>query len=269
MSKVLPERSPSGQSSFNALEKLVGGAVAAYVVVDTIRAARRWSRVKGSVEPNTGDYYDAFASRYDVYADEADWPAKAAGFIRTAAEIKGADTIETFLDLGAGTGYSVDAAKAVARPSRIVAVDVSSAMLAQLEERDDGSPAVKTVLSPIESYIRQTDEKFDLITSMSALEFVPELPEVLGEVPHLLNPGGVFAATYVARKQGQDRKTVNESPLLAQKLEEYVWFPQEIEGSLTASGLTILHRDNSQAAYQLGSKTVNYNFIVAAKPESA
>jgi len=248
------------------LEKIAGGAVAGYVVVDAIRTIRQWHKMKDTIEPDAARYYDHFARLYDVIAGEANWEEKAAQFIGKAVEIKSADTIRSAADLGAGNGYSVRGIQKHASPERVVAVDISPKMLERFRASEGNGTAIETVEAPIERYVRESEDTFDLITSMSVLEYVPDLPDVLEHIPRLLNKGGVFAATYVSQAETSQHMATAESPFISSKITQYSWFPEEVERSLTEGGLTILHRDNSQPAYELGSQTVHYNFVVAGKP---
>ncbi|HEX5744162.1 MAG TPA: class I SAM-dependent methyltransferase [Candidatus Saccharimonadales bacterium] len=214
--------------------------------------------------PDTRGYFDAFASMHDRYADEADWPAKADYLIGMAMGLKRAGTIEAALDLGAGTGISIAAIKHHARPSRIVAVDVSSKMLAELRGKR-GYGEVETVNTDIADYVDGCEEEFDIVTSMGALEFVPDLPDVMGSMTRILRRDGVFAGTYIPRTS-DTRSEVHESPDIGQVMERHYWTPDEIEGSLTSSGLAVVGREHIPA-YEEGDVIVGaYNFVVAAKP---
>ena len=213
--------------------------------------------------PDTRGYYDAFAPMHDRYAEAADWPAKLDRLVGKAIGLKRAGPVESALDLGAGTGMSIAAIRRHARPSRIVAVDFSSKMLERLQARY-GTEEVETSAADIRSYVAACDETFDLITSMSTLEFAPGLPGTLRYISHLLNKDGVFAATYVPLSS-DERSVVHESPDIGQSMKKYYWTPEEIEGSLVSSGLAIVSRDNIPA-YEEGDVMIDaYNFVVAAK----
>lgn len=216
-------------------------------------------------KPSARGYFDAFAPMHDEYAEAAGWPAKLDRLIGKAVGLKEPGTVKTALDLGAGTGISVDAVKRHAHPSRIVAVDTSSRMLDRLRERH-GTGDVETVTADIGAYLAENGDTFDLITAMSALEFVPDLPVVLGQMACLLNDGGMFAGTYVPREPEGPVARINISPGIGQSLKEYYWPQEDIERSLTDSGLAIVARD-AMPAYEEGDVRVgSYNFVVATKP---
>ncbi len=249
----------------NRLEKAVGASVATYVLARAIKQGWQWNKDKRSLTPNARDYYDSFVRLHDRYAKASDWDKKVDELIGRAIEARGAKDIKQALDLGAGTGLSVDAINNHSSPSRVVAVDVSSKMLEALRQKHP-SNSVEVVNSKIEEYLDETDDRFDLITSTSSLEFLPHLPETLGQVTEHLNQGGVFIFTYVPRAEGGEKSHVNESPLIGQILEEYYWEQSEIEQSITDSGLSILET-GSLDAYEPepGEASVVYNFIIATK----
>lgn len=211
-----------------------------------------------------GGYFDAFAPLHDRYAVAGEWPAKVDGFIRTAVGYKRGGPIRSVLDLGVGTGLSVEAILSNTDPERLVGVDISPGMLERLRERYDES-VVETILKGIEDYVPESEETFDLIASMTTLEFVEDLPRVLKGIPRLLNDNGIFAATYLPRAEGDEDVRITDSPYLRQRLVAHRWPQGQIEDSLTSQGLKIVHRDSSLPAYQVHGKWIYYNFIVGSK----
>lgn len=219
-----------------------------------------------SGQAGVAGYFDAFAPLHDRYAAGGDWTAKAEGFAETAVELKPYGRIGSVLDLGAGTGLSIDAVTRHARPDRIVAVDISPNMLERALRKYDDRSRIEPVVAAIEDYVSESEETFDVIMSLTTMEFVRDLPEVLRRLPRLLNPGGIFAATYIDRSEEKRASQTQSSTYLRQDLTSYFWPREEIEASLTSGGLKIVHRDDSLPAYKLGDKWVNYNFVVATKP---
>lgn len=213
---------------------------------------------------DTSGYFDAFAPLHDRYAVAGEWPAKVDGFIRAAIGYKRGGPIRSVLDLGVGTGFSAEAILNNTDPERLVGVDISPGMLERLRERYDES-VVETILADIEYYVPGCEETFDLIASMTTLEFVEDLPRVLRGIPRLLNDNGIFAATYLPRAEGGEDVRVTDSPYLRQRLVAYPWPQEQIEDSLVSQGLKIVHRDSSLPAYQVHGKWIYYNFIVGSK----
>lgn len=211
------------------------------------------------------DYYDEFAPLHDRYARAADMPAKVDRMTGQAVALKRGGPIRSALDLGVGTGFSVEAILNHASPERLVGVDISPGMLDQLRQKH-GPSVVETVESSVEDYVSGCEETFDLVESMGTLEFMEDLPAVLRGIPRLLNRGGLFVATYLPMVKGGEKVITNDSPYLRQKLVRYSSDPEKVEEALVAGGLEIVHRDSSLPAYPVHDKWVHYNFVVAAKP---
>lgn len=223
---------------------------------------------RGSEPHDPGAYFDQFAPLYKRYAEAGEIHDKVDHLIGAAIERKPSERLQTVLDLGAGTGMSINAILNHAQPSRIVAVDASSGMLEALRQSHEGLP-IETVRAKVEDYVAKGGEKFDLISSIATFELIKDLPAVLRRITGLLNEGGVLAATYVPLAEGDERVNVTHSPYLRQKMVRYHWPEEEIERSITDSGLVIVRRDSSLPAYPLGDKWIHYNFVAAAKPVGA
>lgn len=110
--------------------------------------------------------------------------------VSKAHELRG-DKLGDVVDLGTGSGQVVLALAADA--SSALAVDVSAAMLQQLQERarQQGIDGVQTKLSPIES-LRLPPASVDLVVSNYALHHLRDRDKgaVLAEVLRWLRPGG-------------------------------------------------------------------------------
>lgn len=93
------------------------------------------------------------------------------------------------LDFGAGTGLLAE--RLAPRVARILAVDVSAAMLAQLAAK----PALQGKVEPIRRDLLQAplDERVDLIVSAMALHHVEDTDRLLRTLHQHLTPGGRIA----------------------------------------------------------------------------
>ncbi len=233
--------------------------------------SKPWESLPDPLKPDPVEYFNAFARYYDAELAEQGIPAKEEALIKRAVEQAGPENIHSALDLGAGTGIVVGAIQKYAAPSRIVAVDPSTAMLWNLRHKYP-SKEVAAVEDSLQDYVGRTEETFDLITCVAVLEFLDDAPEAITNAGRLLNPGGTLAFTYVPRGDHETReKFVDDSESLIQRtVLEYRWLPEEIESSITASGLTIIDRVDGVRTQEYSAETHtaerNYNFVVAARP---
>lgn len=105
----------------------------------------------------------------------------------------GLDGTSTLVDLGAGTGTLALAAAPFCR--RVVAVDVSPAMLARLRQKADrlGIGTVECVQGGFLSYQHRGDPA-DFVYSRNALHHLPDFWKALGleRIAAFLKPGGVL-----------------------------------------------------------------------------
>jgi ubiquinone/menaquinone biosynthesis C-methylase UbiE len=130
---------------------------------------------------------DAYVATYDQKAG-VDWSAE-------LAELRGLglDATSTLVDLGAGTGGL--ALAAAPRCRRVVAVDVSPAMLAVLRDRAAraGLRNLECVHAGLLTYAH-TGALADFVYSRHALHHLPDLWKAiaLARVASMLRPGGVL-----------------------------------------------------------------------------
>lgn len=212
---------------------------------------------------SAGEYYDTLARDYNSISDSVGWPERQARLLKKVFELRPPESIDKVLDLGTGTGHTIDAILANCRPARIVAVDASAEMLDSFRSRQKYL-YTETVQSSIEEFTSSCHEKFDLVTAMSCLEFVKDLPPALKQTVQLMGRNAVFAGTYIPRSEEDKKSLLLDSPFVGKKIEEYYWTSNEIEQSLTSVGLRINHR-KTITAYKREEKDIPYDFIVATK----
>ena len=130
---------------------------------------------------------DAYVATYDQKAG-VDWAAEI-----TQLRDLGLDETRTLIDLGAGTGGLALAAALLSR--RVVAVDVSPAMLAVLRERADrsGLGNLECVQAGLLTY-EHDGELADFVYSRHALHHLPEFWKVMAleRITSMLRSGGVL-----------------------------------------------------------------------------
>ncbi|MVA75085.1 methyltransferase domain-containing protein [Auraticoccus sp. F435] len=125
-------------------------------------------------------------ARYDAIEDAA---AEEVAWLRAAGVLP----CDVVVDLGAGTGQFTLAVAGTAR--RVVAVDVSTPMLARLRTKlvSDGVEGVETVQAGFLSY-RHTGAPADLVYSRYALHHLPDAWKAIAltRARALLRPGGTL-----------------------------------------------------------------------------
>ena len=101
---------------------------------------------------------------------------------------------ETVADLGAGTGRDAQQLLTVLPRGRVLAIDGSQQMLAQLRDRLAGTlDRVQVLQADLREPLPAT-EPVDAALSVATLHWLPDHAQVFGSVARLLRPGGQFVA---------------------------------------------------------------------------
>ena len=214
--------------------------------------------------PDIAAYNDAIAFMYDKATAAQAWSVNELVTERLGG-CSGSDAVA--LDLGAGTGQTVGAVLEEANVSHITALDISSHMLARLRQKYP-SPQVEVVKSSIEDYVRSTEDTFDIITAIGSLEFVKDLPSVLGRTALCLRPNGLLLATYIPAGEAGLTERTFQVPSLGQAFTEYYWDASTIRDSLVSQGLSV-NEEFTVPAYQRGNEEVEYIFMSVTNPQAA
>ena len=214
-------------------------------------------------EPKPWSQAEAFFDTVSEWYDTSASPVDPAPFLaRSAVEIR------RYLDLGAGTGQTIDNVLAYVQPESILAVDVSAKMLDVLKAKH---PGVETIQRDIAAYAREDNGSFDLITAVGVLEFVSnfDLRLVISGAAKALNPRGLFAFTYepIVASVGWQRKKIETSlDWVGSPLTWYRRNPELVRSALKQHGLTILHEIRVPEAYRNSQDLpVAYEFVVTAR----
>ena len=202
---------------------------------------------------------DAYVATYDHKAG-VEWAAEVARLRRL-----GLDETRTLVDLGAGTGGLAQAAAPLSR--RVVAVDVSSAMLAILRDRADqlGLRNLECVHAGLLTY-NHDGALADFVYSRHALHHLPDFWKVMAlrRMAAMLAPGGVLLLrdltyscepretertieTWLATAAAQPESGWTRAELEAHLREEYSTFSWLLEAMLERVGFTIQQVDYDES----------------------
>ncbi len=138
-------------------------------------------------------YFDSQAASYDHYTADGAWTANQylAGVLGTL--VAEGVQVRTALDMGAGTGQTLEVVHAAFAQARLWASDVSPAMLRRAALK---VPDAQFEVADISSHVARLTRSFDLVTAVGCLEMVSDLMTVLPRLMDHLNPGGHLALTF-------------------------------------------------------------------------
>jgi arsenite methyltransferase len=177
---------------------------------DELRVEIKAKYTEVALEPEKGFHFHTgrALARMLGYADEiVEWVPRSAveSFAGTGNPLSmGAlKPGETVLDIGCGAGFdTLQAARQVGPSGKVIAVDMTEAMLAQTR-----SAAASLDLANIEprlGYAEElpvTDESVDVVISNGVINLTPDKAAVLREIRRVLKPGGRFQISDIAVRQ--------------------------------------------------------------------
>ena len=116
------------------------------------------------------------------------WGPRTVGMLRLAGG-------ETVADIGCGTGRDAEQLLGLLPRGRVLAIDGSRQMLAQLRTRlADDLDRVQIVPADLRQPLPLPGGTADAVLSVATLHWLPDHAPVFAEVARLLRPGGQFAA---------------------------------------------------------------------------
>ena len=210
-------------------------------------------------------YFDAQADSYDDYTGDGAWAPNQylAGVLDTLKA--GNVEVRTALDLGAGTGQTLEVVRAAFPEARLWASDVSAAMLERAALR---VPDAQFQVADVATLVAGLTESFDLVTAIGCLELVDDLMTVLPRLMDHLNPGGHFALTTEALIDGLGAEYVRTA---LPGIDEgdagdqrccHAWSTAQLLGALPGGQLRSSHLFT---AYHRAGKPVLYELLLIRK----
>jgi predicted TPR repeat methyltransferase len=205
-------------------------------------------------------FYDLVAPEYDDIVGEASYADELEPILAPHAT-----KIHRVLDVGAGTGKSIEGILECVRPDSIVAVDISASMLDELKEK---YPNVEAVHGDVLDYIQSDPKPFDLITAFSVFELLWDLETVIASLASKLNPGGVFAFTYEPMLAGHPTQGAPETTYQVEGHPDltYTMYRQvskRVRAWLRQNDLRILGKHKIPNAYERDDGWVELRFVAA------
>jgi 2-polyprenyl-3-methyl-5-hydroxy-6-metoxy-1,4-benzoquinol methylase len=142
------------------------------------------------------DHFASKANSYEQNKDRVDNVAQIANAMLGAIQFSKAMHI---MDFGSGTGLLLE--RIAPHVSKITAVDVSTAMNAQLREKQN-SLACDVEMLELDLEQSQIDAKFDGIISSMTMHHIRDVSGVLHKFHAMLNAGGFIAIADLDRENG-------------------------------------------------------------------
>lgn len=210
-------------------------------------------------------YYDSLASLYDK-ATEAPGSWNPPDFIYE--NIKDKITAQSsILDIGIGTGLSIEKIYESGVYKDIYGVDVSAKMLDVCKSK---YPDVRLSRITSTADIDSIGEYFDIVISSGTLEFIEDLELVFEHVRRKQKQNGIFAFTYEPiiyfhpLQNNSKSLTVADkvSSLYIQEFYTYRHEPQEILKLLEKNNYMVT-KDSEFIAYKKGEEKILYHLVVA------
>lgn len=141
----------------------------------------------GSQPPSGHFDLDGTAAAYRRYLE----PYLFAPWAQKLVKVVGLLPDETVLDIAAGTGaVSRVAASAVGVGGRVIASDISAAMLHEISRNTDAAAAPIATVQSSAADLDLADASVDVALCQQGLQFMPDKPAVIAEMLRVLRPGG-------------------------------------------------------------------------------
>ncbi len=138
---------------------------------------------KASPQPHSSPFYNNLVPAY-----QALWPAVARRRITAAVESLGIPTDAKVLEVGVGTGLSLDS---YPTDCAVTGVDLSESMLAEAEQLIQSRGWDHINLIPMNAEeLELEDSSFDVVTSFHTISVVSHPEKMMREIVRVCKPGG-------------------------------------------------------------------------------
>jgi ubiquinone/menaquinone biosynthesis C-methylase UbiE len=184
-------------------------------------------------------FWDRIATRYaaDPIKDMAGYERT---LERTRALLKPTDSV---VEIGCGTGTT--ALRLAPSVSRIIATDLSPAMIAIARKKAEAQGCNNvTFESRAAEEVAGPDGQHDAVLAFNVLHLVADRAAVLAEAHRLLKPGGLFISKTPCLKEMNPliRLAIPVMKLIGKAPPVDVFGAAELEAAVAAAGLTIIER---------------------------
>jgi len=186
------------------------------------------------------NYYNAVSDLYDGKSTPEQWPVN----IHILDALKTyPQQPSTLLDLGAGTGLTIDAVMQSVQLTKVVAVDVADQMLDILEQKHP-ELNVECVQDSVEHFMTTDTRQFDLITAIGILDFPADLPTIVSQLGDHLTPSGLALFNYVIpQKEGQAEMIYPSRAVPGTLMQVHCWKTEEINAHLQQWGEILIDKE--------------------------
>lgn len=208
------------------------------------------------------NYYNIISKSYDDNTTPHRWPVND-NIVETLKTIP--HNAQSLLDLGTGTGLTIETVMQVSTPQKIVAVDLANQMLDILKKKHADIP-MDFVQSSVEDFIENDTRGFDLITAIGVLDFPADLPQLVAKLGAHLNMGGLALFNYVLpQKEGQTEMTYPSKAVPGTLLPVHCWKPDQINAALSQWGKIIIDKDIPGHIPKPGGERMRFRFVAVQK----
>jgi ubiquinone/menaquinone biosynthesis C-methylase UbiE len=208
------------------------------------------------------NYYNAISQSYDDNTTPNRWPVND-NIIDALKTIP--HNSASLLDLGTGTGLTIETVMRVSHPRTIVAVDLANKMLGILKKKQADTP-IDFVQSSVEDFIENDSREFDLVTAIGVLDFPENLPQLMTKLGRHITKDGLALFNYVLPQQeGQTEITYPSKAVPGTLLPAHCWQPAQINAALAQWGEVLIDKDIPGHIPKPGGARMRFRFVVVRK----